>query len=185
MSKNSTTPLNLRATVYCALFTALIIIGAYISIPIGPIPGVLSDFFVMITALFLGWKYGLISVLLYLGLGAIGMPVFAGGASGIAALVGPTGGFLFGFLLLVAAIGFMTEKLGSSTVINLISLVVGNVFLYASGIIWFKFTLDVSWGAAIAYTLTPFILGTVIKIIVAVTIGRTLVPRFKENVKFI
>lgn len=66
------------AVVYCALFTALIIIGGYISIPIpvGPVPIVLADFFVMITGLFLGLKYGLISTALYLALGALGMPVF-------------------------------------------------------------------------------------------------------------
>jgi len=99
-------------TVYCALFTALIIIGGYISIPIpvGPVPIVLADFFVMVTGLFLGFKYGLISTALYLALGALGLPVFAGGSAGLAVLVGPTGGFLFGYLLVVASIGFITGK---------------------------------------------------------------------------
>ena len=91
MSKNTVSNFNLRMTVYCALFTALIIIGGYISIPIpvGPVPIVLADFFVMITGLFLGLKYGLISTALYLALGALGMPVFAGGGAGLAVLVGP------------------------------------------------------------------------------------------------
>ncbi len=183
MSKNTVSNFNLRMTVYCALFTALIIIGGYISIPIpvGPVPIVLADFFVMITGLFLGLKYGLISTALYLALGALGMPVFAGGSAGLAVLVGPTGGFLFGYLLVVASIGFITGKRKPSIVTNLIALVVGNILLYAIGVPWLKFQMNISWAAALAAGLIPFIIGIVIKITVASALGRVLLPRFKQT----
>ena len=183
MSKNTVSNFNLRMTVYCALFTALIIIGGYISIPIpvGPVPIVLADFFVMITGLFLGLKYGLISTALYLALGALGMPVFAGGGAGLAVLVGPTGGFLFGYLLVVASIGFITGKRKPSIVTNLIALVVGNILLYAIGVPWLKFQMNINWAAALAAGLIPFIIGIVIKITVASALGRVLLPRFKQT----
>ncbi|MCL1991142.1 MAG: biotin transporter BioY [Defluviitaleaceae bacterium] len=175
----------LRVTVYCALFTALIIIGSYMSfpLPLSPVPIVLADFFIMVSALFLGWKSGLMSVILYLVLGAIGLPVFAGGASGLASFFGPTGGFLFGYLLLVASIGFITEKMKSSIGVTLIALLVGNVLLYAAGVTWLKVVLELSWSGALAAGLTPFLPGTLIKIIVAVAIGQVLVPPFKANMK--
>jgi len=183
MSKNTVSNFNLHMTVYCALFTALIIIGGYISIPIpvGPVPIVLADFFVMITGLFLGLKYGLISTALYLALGTLGMPVFAGGGAGLAVLVGPTGGFLFGYLLVVASIGFITGKRKSSVLINLIALVVSNILLYAIGVPWLKFQMNISWAAALAAGLIPFIIGIVIKITVASALGHVLLPRFKQT----
>ena len=183
MSTNQPKSLNLRMSVYCALFTALIIIGAYISIPIpiGPVPIALADFFVMLTGLFMGGKYGLLTVILYLGLGTIGLPVFSSGGSGFAFLFGPTGGFLFGYLLLVATIGFITEKVKSSFTTDLLALLFGNMLLFAMGITWLKVTLNMTWSAAIVAGLIPFIPGTVIKIIVALAIGRMVVLGFKEN----
>lgn len=184
MSNNDTITSNLRITVYSALFTALIIIGAYISIPIGPVPIVLSDFFVMVTGLFIGGKYGLLSVGLYLSLGALGIPVFAGGTSGLAILFGPTGGFLFGFLFLVASIGFITYKRQSSLIRDLIALLIGNVLLYAIGIPWLKISLDMSWTASMAAGLIPFLPGTIIKMLVVLALGRIMVPHFKENMAY-
>jgi len=184
MLKNETSATNLRMTVYCALFTALIIIGAYISIPIpiSPVPITLADFFVMVAGLFLGLKYGLLSVLLYLGLGLFGMPVFSSGSSGFAVFLGPTGGFLLGYLLLVVPIGYLRSKVEKSSLLkDLIGILLGNVLLYAVGITWLRIRFDMSLTASIAAGLTPFIPGTVIKIIVVLTLGRTMRSRFKEN----
>jgi len=186
MPENTVPALNLRMTVYCALFTALIIIGGYISIPIpvGPVPIVLTDFFVMLTGLFLGLKYGLISTTLFLALGALGLPVFAGGNAGLAVFFGPTGGFLFGYPLMAASIGFITSKMKPTIIAHLFALIVGNILLYSLGVPWLKFQMGMSWSAALAAGLTPFIIGAVIKITVACALGRTLLPRFKQNLIF-
>ena len=87
----------LRMSVFSALFSALIIVGAYLKIPVGPVPIVLANFFVLLAGVLLGPKWGAASVGLYLLLGVVGLPVFAGGG-GIAYLTGPTGGFLIGYL---------------------------------------------------------------------------------------
>ncbi len=175
--------LNLRMTVHVALFTALIIIGGYISVPlpVGPVPIVLADFFVMVTGLFLGLKWGLTSVALYLFLGTLGLPVFASGTSGLAVLSGPTGGFLFGYLFLVAAVGLISHRGKQSFAKVIIALVVGNILLYAVGVPWLKAVLKCGWAAALAAGLLPFIPGIIIKIIVAFALTRTLRPRFQQG----
>lgn len=182
MSNNTSTS-NLRMTVYCALFTALIIVGGYISIPIpvGPVPIVLADFFVMVTGMFLGLKYGVISIALYVALGAIGLPVYAGGASGLAVLFGPTGGFLVGYLLAAACIGLITSKMKPTIITYLIALIAGNIVMYLFGVSWLKVQMNLGWAAAILGGFTPFIAGIVIKIAVAATLGHVLLPRFKQT----
>ena len=172
---------NLRANVYCALFTALIIVGGYISIPIpiGPIPIVLADFFVMLAGLFLGFKNGLKSVLLYIALGTLGLPVFAGGGAGLPILVGPTGGFLIGYLFLAASIGLIAHNWKSTIFTHLIALIVGNILLYSFGVSWLRFQTGMSWQVAIATGFTPFLIGTIIKISAVIALGRTLLTSFK------
>ena len=174
---------NLRMTVYVALFTALIIIGGYISIPlpIGPVPIVLADFFTMVTGVFLGYRWGLTSVALYLCLGILGLPVFAGGKAGLAVLFGPTGGFLFGYLFLVAVVGFIVHKGKPSLFKTAMALVAGNLLLYGVGVTWLKTVLKIGWPAAVAAGLIPFIPGIIIKIVVASALARTLLPRFQQG----
>lgn len=129
----------------------------------------------------MGGKYGLLSVGLYLALGALGMPVFAGGTSGLAILFGPTGGFLFGYLFLVASIGFITCKVQPSFIGDLIAVLIGNALLYTIGIIWLKISLDMSWTASIAAGLIPFLPGTIIKLLVALGLGRGRVSHFSTD----
>ena len=184
-SKNSVSGFSLRMMVYGALFTAFIIIGSYISIPIpvGPVPIALADFFVMLTGLFLWWKYGLQSTALYLVLWALGLPVFAGGRAGLGIILGPTGGFLFGYLLMVLAIGIVAGKMKPSIVSYLIALIAGNFFLYLAGIPWLKAVMNMSWPAAVAAGFTPFVIGMVIKIAAAAALARVLLLRFRQTMR--
>ena len=135
----------------------------------------------MLAGLFLGLRHGLISTILFLALGALGVPVFAGGNAGLAVFFGPSGGFLFGYPLMAASIGFITSKMKPTIVAHLFALIVGNMLLYSLGVPWLKFQLNMSWSAALAAGLTPFIAGAVIKIAVACALGRALLPRFKQN----
>src|SRR4030066_1601664 len=100
----------LRWMVFASLMAALTAVGAYIHIPIGPVPIVLSTLFVILSGLLLGSRWGLASMGLYLLVGAIGMPVFAGGKGGFAHFLGPTGGYLFGFALSAWLTGFVSER---------------------------------------------------------------------------
>ena len=92
-----------------SLFTALMILGAYIRIPIGPVPVTLSSFFVLLAGVILGSGWGTASVGIYLLLGALGLPVFTAGG-GLALFAGPTGGYLLGFLPAAFLAGFIRER---------------------------------------------------------------------------
>ncbi len=100
----------LRMTVYASLLAALMAVGAYIAVPIGPVPIVLQNLFILLAGLLLGSKWGLASVAVYLLAGALGLPVFSGGTGGIARFAGPTGGYLLAYLPAVYLIGFISER---------------------------------------------------------------------------
>ena len=84
---------------FAALFAALTAAGAFLIIPIGPLPIVLQNMFALLSGLVLGPLLGALSAAIFVAAGAVGAPVFAGGAAGLAVLLGPTGGYLFGYIL--------------------------------------------------------------------------------------
>jgi biotin transport system substrate-specific component len=100
----------LRKMVFASLLAALIAVGAFLSIPIGPVPLVMQNMFVFLAGLLLGSRWGLASVAVYLLAGTCGLPVFAGGAGGIGRMVGPTGGYLLGYLPAVFIVGTIAER---------------------------------------------------------------------------
>jgi len=178
---------NLRSTVAAAGFTALIAIGAYISIPIGPVPIVLQNFFVLLSALLLGSKIALSSVFVYLFLGALGLPVFAGGTGGIGHFFGPTGGYLIAYLPAVVITGIIARRPKRKAVSTLnpaflqfTALIVGTLCIYLIGVPWLKYAAQISWKAAIGAGAAPFILGDLLKIVVAFIIGRSFSSRVDE-----
>ncbi len=176
------TSAQLRMMVFASLMTALIAIGGYLSFPIPliPVPIVLADFFVMLAGLLLGAAWGSASVGLFLFLGAMGIPVFAGGASGVAVFLGPTGGFLVGYLLGALVIGWVSGKGKPSSVKDFIALLLGDFVLFGLGIVWLKTVLKVTWAKALGFGLLPFIPGTVIKMATAIILVRTLRPYLKS-----
>lgn len=180
MSANQS--VSLRMTVYASLFAALVIVGGYISfpVPLSPVPVVLSDFFVLLAGMFLGSAWGLAGIGLFMFLGVLGFPVFAGGKAGLAVILGPTGGFLIGFLACVFIVGLISGKGKSSVIKDLAALIAGNAILYAFGVIWLKVMLNITWDKALVMGLIPFIPGMVIKIIAALALARVLRPRFKQ-----
>ncbi len=181
MSKNQS--VNLRVIVYTALFTALITIGGYLSFPIpfSPMPIVLSDLFVMLAGFFLGSTTGLSSVVLWIFLGTIGLPVFAGGKAGVAVLVGPTAGFLLGYMACAFVVGFISTRGKASILKDFVALITGIVLMYAFGVPGLKLVLGLTWGKALAAGLIPFIPGTVIKMIVALALTKVLRTKFRQT----
>ena len=100
----------LHMTVYASLFAALTAAGAYIALPIGPVPIVMQNLFVMLAGLILGSRWGFAAIAVYLLAGAVGLPVFAGGVGGFSRFLGPTGGYLLGYLPAVFCIGLISQK---------------------------------------------------------------------------
>ena len=176
---------NLRSSVFSALFTSLIVVGAYLKIPVGPVPIVLANFFVILAGALLGPRWGSVSVGLYLLLGVVGLPVFAGGG-GIAYLAGPTGGFLVGYLPSAFIAGFIVSSvegrkdLPKSTLITTAGLVAGALVIYLFGVPWFALRLKKTFQESLALAVLPFILGDAIKVAGALIIIRLLKIRYPE-----
>lgn len=139
----------------------LLAASAHASVPMVPVPMTLQSLALLVLAGGLGLRLGSATVLAYLGQGALGLPVFAGGG-GLAYMAGPTGGFLLGFLLAAVVIGWAVDRgAGRHWLSLLAALSVGHVLLFVPGVLWLStFTgLREAWAAGAA----PFVLGTVVK----------------------
>ena len=138
-SYSSHTP-ELRMMVFASLFAALTAAGAYIQIPIpfSPVPVTLQVFFVLLAGSMLKSKWGSLSMIVYTLLGIAGLPVFAGGSSGIGVLLGPTGGYIIGFILAAYIIGKLSEKTENNArsrlLINAFNMSIGVLVIYACGV---------------------------------------------------
>jgi biotin transport system substrate-specific component len=154
---------------------ATIAAGAYISIPIGPVPVSMQTFCVTLAGFVLGPKRAILAVGLYLLAGAIGLPVFAGGKSGLAHLFGPTGGFLFGFVASASVTGL--AWLGEETipwVKGLFFGLLGMAVLFVCGGLWLKFSLGLTWSKTWAVGVAPFLVWGAIKTSAALVCSRYL-----------
>ena len=168
-----------KSLVFAALFTALIIGGTFVKIPIGPVPIVLATLFVLLAGLVLDTAWAAASVGLYLALGAVGLPVFASGG-GIAYFSGPTGGYLIGYLVAVVAVNLISSARVGSVIRDVIAVVVGSLLIYVIGVPWLKVALERSWTDTFAIGLTPFLLGDAIKAAVALSVFTALKRLYPE-----
>lgn len=163
----------LHKMVLTALFTALVIAGAYISFPLpfSPVPIVLQNLFVLAAGLVLGWRWAAISILLYLLLGVVGLPVFSAARGGLAHLFGPTGGYLIGFLAAAIVSGLLSHLGRPRIATDVIAVVAGTIAIYLFGVPWLKVQADMTWTAALAAGLTPFLVGDALKAAAAVAVA--------------
>ncbi|MDX9826549.1 MAG: biotin transporter BioY [Spirochaetia bacterium] len=160
---------NLSYAVLSCLFAALMAVGAFIAVPLpfSPVPIVLQTMFMLLAALILGPWWAGISTLLYLLLGLIGLPVFSGGTGGPAAFLGPTGGYLAGYIPCSIVVGLIAGKARNRRVILFLACLAGMLPVYGLGVLRLKTVLDSGWDRAIAAGFLPFIPGDLIKSLVA------------------
>jgi len=170
------TSTQLRMTVYASLLAALTAAGAYLSIPIGPVPIILQNMFVLLSGLLLGSRWGLASVGVYILAGACGLPVFAGGLGGISRIAGPTGGYLLGYLPAVYVIGLITEKIKQNMLVDVIAMICGCIIIYACGVTWLKVLTGMTLAKTLAVGMYPFLIGDALKIAAAAAIAKSLRP---------
>jgi biotin transport system substrate-specific component len=169
----------LRMTVFASLFAALVAVGAFISIPIGPVPIVLQNFFVLVAALLLGPRWGTTAVAVYLLSGICGLPVFAGGTAGIGRILGPTGGYLLGYLPAVFAAAWISRKGGGRIGMDIAAMVCGSLLVYSCGVPWLKMVTGMPFSKALAVGMVPFLIGDALKIAAAVPVVKALRPIIK------
>ncbi|KGR90015.1 biotin synthase [Ureibacillus massiliensis 4400831 = CIP 108448 = CCUG 49529] len=157
--------------VMTAFAAAIIAVLAQITIPLPLVPITGQTLAIGLVVTILGTKYGTLSVLVYILLGAIGMPVFSGFSGGFAVLVGPTGGYIVGFLVQALVMGIYMDKLGYNYVQAIISNLLGMIVTLSFGTIWLKILANISWEAAFFSGVAPFIVVGIIKAIIAAWVG--------------
>lgn len=169
-----------------AVMTAVICVLSPISlsIPISPVPISLGSMAVYLAVTVLGMKLGTISCGLYLLLGLIGLPVYAGGSAGADKLFGPTGGYLIGFLFLAliagAFVGRFPEKKGKNIAFAMAGMVLGTIVLYILGTAWLAYSAGMDFQAALWAGVIPFIPGDLVKMVAAVLVGNILRTRLLQ-----
>lgn len=157
-----------RIIAFSSVFIGLIALGGWISIPIGNVPVTLQTLFILLAGVIMH-RYGAIPVALYVILGALGLPIFHNGTTGIGIILGPTGGFLIGFVFaaLVVGIAYDTEFRSA----RIAGLIAGTVIIYAFGVAWLMFSLGMTFMTAFVTGVLPFIVFDLIKAAAAYTIG--------------
>lgn len=131
-----------------------------------PVPVTMQTFGVLVIGAVYGARLGAATVLAYLVEGAIGLPVFAGMMGGPMVLVGPTGGYLVGFLLAAAAVGWLAERGWDRNVVTMaVAMLIGNILLYVPGLAWLTYLFG--WDSAIEFGLAPFVWGDLVKLLAA------------------
>ncbi len=162
-----------------ALFSALTAIGAYIYIPLpfSEVPITLQTMFTYLAGAVLGGYFGALSQMIYLLIGVVGLPIFAGGGSGLSVLIGPSGGYLIGFIIAAFVIGEL-KKLKKGFVWLFIYMVVGNIIIYILGVVQLMNWTRISLNQAIVIGVLPFIFGDIIKILLATYITQRVEKAF-------
>jgi biotin transport system substrate-specific component len=186
---NSTAQRNreeLRAYARAAVFAGLTGAGAWIILPIGPVPITLQVLFVYLAGLLLEWRMAGLAMGLYLLLGVLGLPVFAGGGAGIGVLLGPTGGFLWGFVAAAVLVSVTSTRArreagvasrGRTIARCAMACVIGSATFFTCGAAWGKFSTQLPWEKVLAGWILPFLPGDVIKITLASVIATEVLRR--------
>lgn len=165
MNKNK-----IHQIVFIALMTAVICVISPFSVPVGPVPvsfGILAIYFALYA---LGMKRGLLCVVLYLLLGFIGVPVFTGFVGGVGKVLGPTGGYMLGYIFLAIIAGFFIDKF-KKWYFSFIGMILGMMVCYAFGTAWLMYQSHMTALQALWAGVIPFILFDLAKIAVAVIAG--------------
>lgn len=173
--------MNLPKSLLLSFISALLLaLSAWISIPIGPVPITMQLTAVFLIGILLPMQYAALSVALYLILGILGVPLFAEGRSGYSVIVGPTGGYLIGFLIGVIVISYLTKEvrynfLNDKPVRNHLSIMwsclIGAIVILSSGALWGKISTGLPWNEIFNYWLLPFLPGLLIKMAIAVLVA--------------
>lgn len=164
------------------LMTAVICILGPLSIiiPISPVPislGMLGIYFVLCV---LGMKLGTISIIIYVLLGLVGLPVFSGFTGGAGKLFGPTGGYIIGYLFMALICGFFLDHWKQNLPMQILGMILGTAVCYFFGTAWLAYQASMNFSAALAAGVLPFIPADCIKLVLAMVIGSQLRKRLNK-----
>ena len=162
-----------KQMVLIALMTAVTCVLGPLSIPLpfSPVPISLTNFAIFLAIFVLGMKSGTISFIIYLLLGAIGVPVFSSFRGGFQVLAGPTGGYLIGFIFLALIMGFALDHFDRKLVPTIIGMIIGMAVCYAFGTVWLAKLLSLSFKEGLMMGVITYLPGDAAKIIIAAIVG--------------
>lgn len=159
-----------------ALMTAVLCVSAPMSIQIGAVPLSAATLVIYLSIYLLGWRRGTASCIVYILMGTFGLPVFSGFSGGIGRILGPTGGYIVGYIPM-AVIGGKGIACSGKMWIQTAALFLGTAVCYLLGMVWFCMVMHMDMTSAFAVCVVPFLPGDVIKVFLAVTVG----PKLKKR----
>ena len=167
----------LRGAILMALGTALLTLSAKVNLPLPYVPMTLQTLVVLMNGAAYGWRLGSGTVLAYLAEGAVGFPVFAGPVGGLAPLVGPTAGYLAGFVAAALVTGWLSERGWDRSVPRLfLAMGLGHILILAAGFAWLAFGMKLGVEKAWLVGIVPFIAASLVKN----ALGAALVPAVRR-----
>lgn len=161
----------LKWFILSAIFAALTAVFSQITIPLPLIPITGQTLAVGLTATILGSRYGTLAMLIYLLLGAIGVPVFSGASGGLHVIIGKTGGYIIGFIFTAFITGLILEKTRFTFANALVANIVGMIVTLAVGAVQLKYVTQIPWDKALEFGVYPFLVVGIIKAVLASVIG--------------
>ena len=159
--------------VLTALMAAVICVLSPLTVPIGPVPLSFCNLAIFFALYLLGWKRGLSSLICYLVIGMVGVPVFSGFTGGFGKLLGPTGGYIVGYIPMAIVAGQFVEKT-DSRLLHVVGMVLGTAICYALGTAWYCYEAGIELQKALWTCVIPFIPGDLAKIVIAMLLGPVL-----------
>lgn len=167
----------LKMSIVAALFAAIIAIFAQLTIPLPLVPITGQTLAVGLAITILGLQYGTIAVTLYIALGAIGLPVFSGMSGGFGVIIGPTGGYIIGFLVQALGMGLYLERFGYTKTHALVANLIGMIITLIIGALWLKLFMHLSWMQAFVTGVVAFVPVGILKAVIAGWFGSILRER--------
>ena len=150
-----------------------------LAIPVSPVPISLTTFAIFLTVILLGMKRGTLVYLVYLFIGFVGVPVFSGFTGGPAKLLGPTGGYLLGFIFMAVIAGVFIDRFQGKIGWSILGMVLGSAVTYVLGTLWLSFVAGLGFRDALFAGVIPFLPGDIIKILLACLIGFPIKKRLR------
>ncbi len=172
---------SLRTVILALLGSAFVAVSAQVQVPLWPVPITGQTFAVLIVGMAFGWRLGAATLLLYMAEGAIGIPVFAKLSGGLGVIAGATGGYIVGFVVAAAAVGYLAQRGWDRNVgLAALAMLIGNIAIYLPGLPWLAVWYagpgaeyiaaagaETPFGAALAAGLAPFLVGDALKLALA------------------
>ncbi len=175
--------MNIKKTATVGILAALICVSAPFSLPAGAIPVSLATFAIYIISCSVDKKYSVTAVIIYILIGAIGVPVFSSFTGGLQCITGYTGGYIIGYIPCACIIGLLTDRFENSKIIYPLSMIAGTALCYIFGIFWYMHKAECGFLEAATVCVFPFFIGDAVKIAAASCVGITLKKRLKKLIK--